>query len=149
MFETLSSRALIAAAILAFVAGCSGNSTSLASGQSSSTHSLNPRRPRNACPARARARRGPLIVPMVPLQPNAPRGWPAKKHKAFFSSRTRQAACSCTIRRRPTCRLKVPSPPAWMAPDGVAVDKKGDLYVANAGNSTVTVYPLRVPARRV
>lgn len=139
MFEALSSRALIAAAALAFVAGCSGNSTSLAPGQSSSlAPSIHVGKGMRALPGPALT--GPLIVPAVPRQPNAPRGWPAKQQQILFVADSSSGVLMYDP-KTPNASPEGSITTGVDAPDGVAVDKKGALYVTNAGNNTVTVYP--------
>jgi YVTN family beta-propeller protein len=133
-------RTLIAAAAAASIAGCSGNSGSVTSGQPFTAT------PSNHASAGMRelagpAVSGPLIVPIVPRQPNAPRGWPngAPNRQLIFVA----DASSGILMYSP----KTPngSPVGSItngvnAPAGVAVDSAGALYVTNEGNNTVTVY---------
>ena len=140
MFEALSGRALIAAAALALVAGCSGNSTSLAPGQSSSltpsTHVG-----QGVRILKGPAVSGPIVLPLVPLKPNAPRGWPQKKHKAILFVADYSSG---VLMYNPNDANSAPIGSITTGTNGAfgaAVDKTGNLYVANIGNSTVTVYP--------
>ena len=141
MLEILSRRALIACAALAFAAGCSSNSASFAPGQSpalipSSDHVWSEMR---ILPGPVVA--GPIVVPLVPRPINAPRGWPAKKkkHPILFVADGSEVAMydPKTANGSPEGSITT----GVNAPTGVAVDKKGALYVANLGNSTITVYP--------
>jgi len=85
---------------------------------------------------------GPIVAPLVPREPNAPRGWPAKKKKAeilFVSD-----SSSGILMYDPTTPNASPEGSITTGvdvPSGVAVDKHGALYVANEGNNSVTVYP--------
>jgi hypothetical protein len=76
MYQT-PSRVLIAAAAVAFVARCSGNSGALAPNQplSLAPSARHIEAGMRILPGPAVA--GPMIVPQVPRQPKAPRGWPA------------------------------------------------------------------------
>jgi len=87
---------------------------------------------------------GPRIVPLVPRQPNAPRGWPnglaAPNRQVLFVA----DSASGVLLYSP--KATNPSPEGSItngvnAPAGVAVDGAGALYVTNEGNNTVTVYP--------
>jgi hypothetical protein len=141
MLHTFPRRALIAAAALSFAAGCSG--ASMTPGQSSS--SVMPSAHHYAGPVRILRGpdvSGPIVVPLFPQRTNAPAGWPKKKKKAptLFV-----ADCSGGV------LLYDPNDPN-SGPEGsitsgiscafgAAVDKKGDLYVADISNSAVYVFP--------
>ncbi|HEY2474934.1 MAG TPA: hypothetical protein VGI19_09040 [Candidatus Cybelea sp.] len=140
MLDSLSRRVLIAAAAVSFAAGCSGNALT-PGGQSSVTP--------NAHQVGGGFRilpgpvvSGPIVVPLVAPRMNAPFGWPdkKKKHKEMLFV----ADSSGVLIYNPK---KANSGPigsittGTSSPFGVALDKKGNLYVANIGNSTVTVYP--------
>jgi len=140
MLDRLSRRALIAAAALAFSAGCSGGP--LASNQPSSitpsSHRAGPGMRVLPGPEVA----GPIVAPLVPRVPSAPRGWPAKKKKQqilFVAD-----SSSGVLMYNPKVANSSPTGSITTGvdvPAGVAVDKKGMLYVTNEGNNTVTVYP--------
>ncbi len=124
MLEILSRRALIACAALAFAAGCSSNSASLASGQSSalipsSDHVWSEMR---ILPGPVVA--GPIVVPLVPRPINAPRGWPAKKkkHPILFVADGSEVAMHDpkTANGSPEGSITT----AVNAPTGLAVDKR-------------------------
>lgn len=142
MRHFLSERALVAAAALGFVAGCSGGSASLAPDQSApakqSARQVGPGM--RALPGPAVA--GPIIVPLVPRQPNAPRGWPDRKrrHQLLFVADGSSGVLIYNP-KAPNSSPKGSITKDVNAPAGLAIDKKGALYVANAGNNTVTVYP--------
>ncbi len=140
MLQTFSRRALIAGAALSLAAGCSGNS--LTPGQSSSVapSSHHAGLAMRVLPGPAVA--GPIVVPLVPLNPNAPAGWPAKKKAKpilFVAD-----SSSGVLTYDPSVANGSPTgsiTDGVDAPAGVAVDKSGALYVTNEGNNTVTVYP--------
>lgn len=136
------SRALIAAVAAGLIAGCSGNSGSLTSGQPSAfapSNHLGAGMRELAGPEVA----GPMIVPRVPRQSDAPRGWPngSPNRQVIFVS---DQSSSSVLMYSP----KIPngSPIGSITngvnvPAGIAVDGTGTLYVTNPGNNTVTVYP--------
>jgi streptogramin lyase len=144
MHQSLLRRVLIAAAALAFVAGCSGNSGSLAPGQSSSlTPSYTVKPGMRVLPGPAVM--GPTIVPIVAPRNNAVRGWPSSKrkrrHEILFVGDEATSAVDMFDPRKAN-----PSPEGSITdgistPIQVAVDKKSTLYVANLGNGTITEYP--------
>jgi hypothetical protein len=145
MHQSVLRRVLIATAALAFVAGCSGNSGSLAPGQSSSlTPSYTVKPGMRVLPGPAVM--GPTIVPIVALRSNAVRGWPSskkrkKRHEILFVG---DESTNAVDMFDPN---KANSSPEGSITDGidvpiqVAVDKKSTLYVANLSNNTVTEYP--------
>lgn len=140
MFQTLSRRTLIASAALAFAAGCSSNS--LSPGQSSfapSSHRVASGMRTLLGPLVS----GPIVVSAVPRQPNAPRGWPLKKkkHKEILFVADGSSGILMYNPKSPNASPEGSITTGVDAPAGVAVDKIGTLYVANGGNSTVTVYP--------
>jgi hypothetical protein len=141
MLQSFSRRALIAGAALAFAAGCSSNS--LAPGQSSaltpSGHQVGQTMRTLPGPVVA----GPIVVPLVPRVPNAPRGWPAKKKKGASILFVADSS-SGVLMYNPSTPNASPEgsiTTGVSAPAGLAVDKKSALYVTNEGNNTVTVYP--------
>jgi hypothetical protein len=140
MLHTFSRRALVAAAALFLAAGCSGNS--LTPGQSSS--SLAPSTNLGGRAVRiiqGPAVSGPIVLPLVPLKPNAPMGWPTKKKQQpilFVADYS-----SGVLMYNPNDANSSPEGSITSGTDGAfgaAVDTSGNLYVANIGNSTVTVY---------
>jgi hypothetical protein len=141
MLQTLTRRALVAGAALSFVAGCSGSS--LNSGQTpsvipNSAHVVGGMR---VLPGPDVS--GPIVVPAVPARPFAPAGWPDKKKKKKSLLFVADASSGVLIYNPKTANG---SPTGSITtgvdtPGGVAVDSHGSLYVANLGNSTVTVYP--------
>jgi hypothetical protein len=141
MLAFLSRRVLLAAAAVALAAGCSTNSTSVAPGGSSVVPSS------HGVPAGMRllpgpAVIGPTLVPLVPRHSNAPKGWPAKKAaQILFVSNPNDDEVEMY-----NPKTANPSPEGSISTDidypfGLAVDDSGTLYVANLGNSSVTVYP--------
>lgn len=144
MYENLSRRA-VAAALLSFVAGCSANSTSVGPGQSSSLPTL----VREAGPGMrvlpGPAVSGPIIVPLVVHRGNYVRGWPDKKKKKrksfLFISDLERNIVEIYDPKTPNPSPEGSITDAISTPAGLAVDKKGTLYVANLGNSTITEYP--------
>jgi hypothetical protein len=85
---------------------------------------------------------GPIAIPLVRTKTNAPAGWPDRKKKG--KSILFVADCSAGILMYdPTVANSGPTgsiTDGTNCPFGVAADKKGNLYVANIGNSTVTIY---------
>ena len=129
MIKTLSHRALLAATALAFAAACSSNSTPVASGQAMRIL-LGP------------AVTGSIFVPAVPHQSHLPHVWPAKKHRPILF--VADLPDNQVVMFDP--KTPNPSPEGSISdgmnyPVGLAVDKKGTLYVSNEGNSTITIYP--------
>ena len=145
MRETLSRRVLVAAAALTFAAGCSNNPTSFTPGQSSS---LSPSPQRIVAGMRVLpgpAVSGPTLVPLVPRDVNAPRGWPVTPDKKrrhpelLFVSDSSSGVLiynPATVNGSPTGSITS----GVNVPAQLAVDKVSSLYVANLGNNTITVY---------
>jgi hypothetical protein len=156
MLGTLSRRAAIAAASLAFAAGCSGNSPSLSPGQSplgpGQSSSLT-RHSQIAPPGyrlvRGSAVEGSYLVPLVAHQSNLPHVWPDKKKKRKEVMFVADPQHNQVLMYNP--KIANPSPEGSITtgidyPFGVAVDKAKSLYVANLlGGSpdigSITVYP--------
>jgi hypothetical protein len=145
MHKSVLRHVLIGAAALAFVAGCSGNSGSLAPGQNNSvTPSSHTQSGMRVLPGPAVM--GPTIVPLVALRNGAVRGWPAnkrrkKRHEMLFVANESDNTIEMYDPRKAN-----PSPEGSITdgidvPIEVAVDKKDTLYVANLGNGTITEYP--------
>jgi sugar lactone lactonase YvrE len=140
MLQTVSRRALCAAAALSFAAGCSGNT--LTSGGSSaltpSTHVAG--QAGRILPGPVVS--GPILIPLGHPITNAPKGWPDKKKKKAILF---VADCdSGVLMYDPTKANSSPVGSITTGTDcafGAAVDKAGNLYVANISNNTVTVYP--------
>jgi streptogramin lyase len=139
MLHTLTRRALVAAAAVSFAAGCSGNS--LTSGPSSS---LTPSANHYAGPVRILRGpdvSGPIVVPLYPTKHSAPAGWPKKKQAAtlfvadcadgvlLYNPNDANSGPEGSITSGISCAF------------GAAVDKKGDLYVADISASAVYVFP--------
>ncbi|MBV9057476.1 MAG: hypothetical protein JO351_12660 [Candidatus Eremiobacteraeota bacterium] len=141
MSQTTLRRALLVGAALAFVSGCSGsgpNSTQNSSPVTPSSHAI---------PAGMRMLPGPVvsgprIVPIVPLKPNAPLGWPPRhRHKEILFVADGSGG---VLMYNPRVANSAPTGSITTgvnAPSQVAVDGAKALYVANSGNNTVTVYP--------
>jgi len=129
MLKTPSHRTLVAATALAFGAACSSNSTLGALSQAT-----------RVLPGPAVT--GSIVVPAVPHRSHLSAGWPAKKHRPIlFVANLPDNEVVMFDPKTPN-----PSPEGSISdgmnyPVGVAVDKKGALYVANEGNSTITIYP--------
>jgi serine/threonine-protein kinase len=138
MLQAFSRRALIAGAALLIVAGCSGNS--LNPGQSSSVNPASYHAPAGMRVLPGPAVVGPLVVPLVPQRPHAPANWPDHKSSLLFVADASSGVLIYnpkTVNGSPTGSITT----GVSAPAGVAVDKKGNVYVTNEGNNTVTVYP--------
>jgi hypothetical protein len=143
MLESPFRRALIAAAALAFVAGCAGNSASLAPSQSTSALSSQ-RGQSGALFLRGAAVEGALIVPAVPHPWNLPHIWPTAKQQVMFVADPQDNQILMYNPKTPN-----PSPEGSITNGidyafGLAVDKKGTLYVANllgGSGGSITVYP--------
>lgn len=134
----------VAGAALSLAAGCSSNS--LSPGQSSAIAPGSYRASFGMRVLPGPAVAGPIIVPLVPREVNAPAGWPASsstdlKGQLLFIA---DSSSSSVLIYHPQ---KANSSPIGSIttgvnmPAGLAVDKSGALYVANIGNNTVTVYP--------
>lgn len=145
MLENLSRRAVIAATALAFAAGCSSSSTSLAPGQSSSLIPSSQRIVAGMRVLPGPAVSGPTIVPLVPQTINAPRGWPVeparhRRHRQLLFVADGSSGVliynPAVVNGSPTGSITT----GVDAPAQVAVDKTSSLYVANLGNNTITVY---------
>ena len=132
---------LIAAVAAASLAGCSGNSGSFTSGQPS-TVAPSSRAGIGMRELVGPAVTGPLIVPVVPRQPNAPRGWPkAAPNRQLVFVANEATGVLMYSPKTPNGSPIGSIADGVDAPAGVAVDSAGALYVANEGNNTVTVYP--------
>jgi streptogramin lyase len=143
MLQTISRRALIAAAALSFAAGCSGNS--LTPGQSAAVSPSSYHAPAGMRAFPGPVVAGPIIVPLVARKPNAPAGWPDPRHRHHRKELLFVAdSSSGVLIFNPK---KANSAPIGSltngvsVPAGLAVDKSGSLYVTNEGTNTVTVYP--------
>lgn len=129
MLETLSHRTLVAAAALTFASACSSNSTLVTPGPATRVL-LGP------------AATGSIVVPAVPRQSHLAHIWPAKKNRPIlFVANLPDNEVEMYDPKKPN-----PSPEGSISdglnyPVGLAVDKHGTLYVANEGNSTITIYP--------
>lgn len=132
-------RVLVAAAALSFAAGCSGNS--LTSGPSSS--SLTPSTRQYGQGVRilpGPAVSGPIFLPLIPRKLNAPMGWPKKKKTQILFVADYSGGVLMYDPKVPNSAPTGSITTGTNGAFGAAVDKKGNLYVANIGNSTVTVY---------
>jgi len=140
MDKAISRRLLIAAAALAFAAGCSGNPSTSSSGGSLLTPSSKLAAPgMRILPGPLVA--GPLIVPIVPHRSNLPHRWPANAKQILFVAANSSSEVLMYDPKAPN-----PSPEGSITtgidyPVGLAVDKSGTLYVANIDNNTITIYP--------
>jgi hypothetical protein len=143
MFESSSRRAIVAAAVFVFVAGCSGNTGSLAPSQSS---------PSNNTSGATRFIQGAavehlLLVPGVPHPWAVPHVWPAKKHhkQVLFVADPQNNQVLMYNPKTPNPKSEGSITNGIDYPFGVAVDKKSTLYVANLlGNGStgsITIYP--------
>ncbi len=140
MLQTVSRRALLSVVVLSFAAGCSGSSaTTGGSALTPATHTIGAAVRYIQGPAVS----GPIAIPLVRAKANAPAGWPDKKKKS--KSILFVADCSAGILMYdPTVANGSPTGSITNGTDcpfGVAVDKSGNLYVANIANSTVEIYP--------
>ncbi|HTA56313.1 MAG TPA: hypothetical protein VK755_16330 [Candidatus Acidoferrales bacterium] len=145
MFEALRFRALLAVAVAA-AAGCSGSSGSPTSGQASLLPSSGRAAP-GARLAHGLALVGSSLVPRLAQPWNLAHAWPDKKKQ-------RQTLFICDPENNQVLMYDPntpnPSPNGSITtgidyPVGVAVDKKGTLYVANLmggspNNGSITVY---------
>ena len=140
MLQTFSRRALFSVVALSLAAGCSSSSGTTGSA------SLTPATHRVGGAVRyvpGPVVSGPIAIPLVRAKTNAPVGWPNRKKKG--KSILFVADCSAGILMYDPANAN--SGPTGSITDGtncpfgVAVNKKETLYVANIGNSTVTIYP--------
>jgi hypothetical protein len=129
MPETPWHRAVVAATALAFAAACSSNATPVAPGHATRVL-LGP------------AVTGSIVVPAVTHRSRLRRIWPAKKDRPIlFVANLPDNEVEMYDPKTPN-----PSPEGSISsgmnyPVGLAVDKKGTLYVSNEGNNTITIYP--------
>ena len=141
MFESSSRRAIVAAASLAFVVGCSGNVGSLAPSQASSSnkvlvgmHSI-----------QGAAVEHRLLVPSVPHPWALPHAWPNKKKRQILfvaDPQNNQILMYDPKTPNPTPEGSITSGVDYTF--GLAVDKKGTLYAANLLGGTagsISIYP--------
>ncbi len=140
MFESSSRRAIVAAASLAFVVGCSGNVGSLAPSQASSSNKVLVGM-RSIQGAAVEHR---LLVPSVPHPWALPHAWPNRRQQVLFVADPQNNQILMYNPKTPN-----PSPEGSITSGldytfGIAVDKKGTLYAANLlGNSagSIAIYP--------
>jgi hypothetical protein len=144
MFEGSSRRAIAAAAVFVFVAGCSGSTGSLAPSQSSPSTSTSgaTRFIHGAAVERL------LLVPGVPHPWALPHVWPLRRHKpiqVMFVADPQNNQVLMYNPKKPNPKSEGSITTGIDYPFGVAVDKKSTLYVANLlGNGStgsITVYP--------
>jgi len=140
MYESSSRRAIVAAASLAFVVGCSGNVGSLAPSQASSSNKVLVGM-RSIQGAAVEHR---LLVPSVPHPWALPHAWPNRRQQVLFVADPQNNQILMYNPKTPN-----PSPEGSITNGldytfGVAVDKKGTLYAANllGGNAgSIAIYP--------
>ena len=141
MFERTTRRAVVAATTLAFVAGCAGNSQSLAPSQSLGNASAGARVIRGGAVER------PLMVPGVPHPWALPHAWPDKKRRHKEIMFVGDPQNNQILMYNP--RQANPSPEGSITDGidyvfGLAVDKNSTLYAANllgGAAGSITVYP--------
>lgn len=141
MFETSLRRAIVAAAAVAFVAGCSGNTASIAPSPNSANASAGARFIHGA------AVELPLLVPGVPHPWALPHVWPARHHhhhpQILFVAdpQNNQILMYNPKIANPKAEGSITTGIDYAF--GIAVDKNGTLYVANllGNNGSITVYP--------
>ncbi|HET6275960.1 MAG TPA: hypothetical protein VFE16_08550 [Candidatus Cybelea sp.] len=127
MLQRHSRGAFVVAAAVLLAAGCSSNSLQTPMG----TRVL-------AGPTVA----GPRILASTPQKPNAPTGWPDRhKKKAYLFVADGNSGVLIYDPKTANGSPIGSVTSGVNGPAGVAVDKRGALYVANGGASTVTVYP--------
>lgn len=140
MLETFSRRALAAAAAMAFVAGCAGNTAG--SGQVPWMVPQSVQRGARVLPGPIVS--GPIVLSAYPHPSNLPHVWPTHHHHKpqilFVSDQSNNQV----LMYNP--KVANPSPKGSITtgvdvPGGLAVDNHSALYVVNAGNNTITVYP--------
>lgn len=141
MLQTVSRRALCAAVALLFAAGCSGN-TSTSGGSSALTPSTQiAGQAGRILPGPVVS--GPIVIPLTRPITNAPKGWPDRKRK----KKEILFVADCdggVLMYDPTKANSSPIGSITTGTDcafGAAVDKSGNLYVANISGNSVTVYP--------
>jgi hypothetical protein len=140
MLDTLSRRALIVAAALAF-AGCAGSSGTLAPTSGTSGNAAAGMRL-----VRGSAVEGFYRVPLVAHPWKLPHVWPNGKKQILFVADPQNNQVLMYDPKTPNPSSEGSITTGIDYPFGVAVDKKGNLYVANLlGGSpdigSVTVYP--------
>jgi hypothetical protein len=132
MFESSPRRAIAAAAVIVFVAGCSGNTGSLAPGATRFT--------RGAAVERL------LLVPGVPHPWALPHVWPDRKHRkqVLFVADPQNNQILMYNPKTPNPKSEGSITNGIDYAFGLAVDKKATLYVANllgGSGGSITVYP--------
>jgi hypothetical protein len=145
MFETLRFRALLAAAVVV-AAGCSSSSGSLSPSQSSSLLPSSGHVPPGTRLAHGFALVGPLVAPLVPHPWNLPHVWPDKKQRQIVfvaDPQNNQVLMYDPNTPNPSPKGSITTGIDYAV--GLAVDKKGTLYVANLlGGSpnigSITIY---------
>jgi hypothetical protein len=144
MLHIISRRIIASAAVCAFVAGCS-SSSSLAPSQSSSVVPSTRHAPPGYRLIRGPAVEGDLLVPLHPHPWNLPHVWPKAAQVMFVADpQDNQILLYDPLTPNPSPEGSITDGIDY--PFGVAVDKKGNLYVANLlGGSpdigSITVYP--------
>src|SRR5580704_9259300 len=137
MLQTVSRRALCTAAALSFAAGCSGNTVT--SGGSPvltpSTHLAG--QAMRILPGPVVS--GPILIPLAHPKANAI-GWPKKKKPSILFVADCDSGVLMYDPTKPNSSPIGSITSGTDCPYGAAVDKAGNLYVANIGNNSVTVY---------
>lgn len=148
MLKNYLRRGLVAAVALALAAGCSSNSTAVGPGQSSLTPTVR-QAPASMRSVLGSAVEGPYMVPLVAHPWNLSHVWPTRKRHQKEIMFVADPQDNQILMYNP--KTPNPSPEGSITTGidysfGLAVDKKGNLYVANLlGGSpnigSITVYP--------
>ncbi len=139
MLQTLSRRALCAAVAVLFAAGCSGNALTSGGGSALTPATGQIGRAVRILPGPVVS--GPIVVPLVPGKPHGAIGWPKKKKKELLFVADCDAGVEIYDPKKANSSAIGSISTDTDCPFGVAVDKAGNVYVANISSSEVDVYP--------
>jgi streptogramin lyase len=138
MLQTSIRRIVIAAVVISLAAGCSANSFAPSQSSSVAPSAQGISNGMRVLPGPEVA--GPRLVPAVPRKPDAPLGWPRPKKKELLFVADGSSGILIYNPKTPNGSPIGSITNSISAPAGVAVDKKGNVYVTNEGTNTVTVY---------
>jgi hypothetical protein len=142
VIKTLSFVGLSAITMLSALVACSGSSAPMSAGSSPSIAASSSRVVSQVRVLPGPAVMGPLVLPLVAHPWNLPHRWPktASGQILFVADPTdNQVLMYDPAQPHPSPLGSIID--GINGPMGVAVDKQGQVYVVNSGNSTVTIYP--------